>query len=386
MKLREKNIQLHSPNIFGNEIKYLKECIKYNFLTFGKHLNSFLKKIKNVTNSSYPALVQNCTSGLYLCLKVANTKKNDEIIVPSITFIASINVIKYCDANPIFMDVDEFCNIDLIKTSEFILKETFYKNGHTYNKKTKRRISSILIVHTFGNVANINDEFLRLCKKRSITIIEDAAESLGSYYLKNKKKYHAGTIGLLGSISFNGNKIITSAGGGVVLTKNKNLRKKVLYLANQAKDNDLHFIHNEIGYNFRLSNIHAAIGLAQIENLKKILSLKKNVHETYKKKINSIKGLSLMCPPNYSQSNYWINILKIDKGYKLSKNKLLKKLISKNIQARSVWFPNHMQKPYKKYQTYKIQLAKKVFENYICLPSSSFLKSKDIKYVTDNLK
>ena len=200
--------------------------------------------------------------------KSCKYKKKDEIIVPSITFIASINVIKYCDANPVFMDVDEFCNIDLIKTSEFILKETFYKNGHTYNKRTNRRISSILIVHTFGNVANINDEFLRLCKKRSITIIEDAAESLGSYYLKNKK-YHAGTIGLLGSISFNGNKIITSAGGGAVLTKNKNLKKKVLYLANQAKDNDLHFIHNEIGYNFRLSNIHAAIGLAQIENLKK---------------------------------------------------------------------------------------------------------------------
>ena len=386
MKLISKTIQLHSPNIYGNEIKYLKECINLNYLTFGRHSELFLEKIKKVTNSKYPALVHSCTSGLYLCLKIAKVKKNDEVLVPSITFIASINVITYCNANPIFMDVDEYCNIDLKKTEDFILKETFFKNGCTYNKKTKRKVSSIIIVHTFGNVADISDEFLKLCKKRSIKVIEDAAESLGSYYIKNKKKYHAGTIGSLGAISFNGNKIITSAGGGVVLTNNKNFKKRVLYLANQAKDNEIDFVHNEVGYNFRLSNIHAAIGLAQIESLKKIINLKKKIHIEYQNRIKSIHGLSLMCPPNYSKSNYWINILKIDEKYKYSKNSLIKRLISKNIQVRSVWLPNHLQKPYKEYQSYQIKMANKIFKNYICLPSSSFLKLSEIKYITDNLK
>ncbi|MBD1134917.1 DegT/DnrJ/EryC1/StrS family aminotransferase [Pelagibacterales bacterium SAG-MED47] len=386
MKSVRKTIQLHTPNIFGNETKYLKECIKSNYLTFGKHSELFLKKIKNVTNSKYPALVHNCTSGLYMCLKIADTKKDDEVIVPSITFIASINVVKYCSANPIFMDVDEYCNIDLKKTKEFILKETFYKNGKTFNKKTKKKISSIIIVHTFGNIVNLEKSFIELCKKRSIIIIEDAAESLGSFYVKNNRKYHAGTIGSLGSISFNGNKIITSAGGGVVLTNNKSLKKKVVYLSNQAKDDDVNFIHNEVGYNFRLSNIHAAIGLAQIENLKKIIFLKKKIHNEYKKRINKISGLSLINPPIYSKSNYWINILKIDNKYKFTKKFLLKKLISKKIQVRSVWFPNHLQKPYNKCQTYKIKMANKIFKNYMCLPSSSSLKLQEIKYIVDNLK
>ena len=209
---------------------------------------------------------------------------------------------------------------------------------------------------------------------------------MGSYFINGSKKYHAGTMGTIGSISFNGNKIVTSAGGGVVLSNNKKLQKKVLYLANQAKNNDLHFIHNEIGYNFRLSNIHAAIGLAQIENLKKIINLKKKIHLSYTSKISSIKGLSLMAAPHYSKSNYWINILKIKKNYKYSKNNILKKLNLSNIQARSVWFPNHLQIPYKKNQNYKIYQANKIFENYICLPSSSFLKTSEIDYIIKKLK
>ena len=218
-------------------------------------------------------------------------------------------------------------------------------------KRQKKRISSVLIVHTFGNLANINNEFINLCKKKSINIIEDAAECLGSYYTKNKKNYHAGTIGSLGSISFNGNKIITSAGGGVILTNNERLQKKITYLINQAKDDDLNFIHNEIGYNYRLSNIHAAIGLAQIENLKRVLNLKK-IHLEYKKRLKKIDGLTILPTPSYSKSNYWINILRINKKYRYSKKTLLNRLVAKNIEARSVWYPNHLQKPYKNYQTF----------------------------------
>ena len=185
--MKRNKIFLHSPNLFGNELKYLKECINKNYLTFGRHSDLFLKHLKKITASKFPALVQNCTSGLHLCLKILDTKEHDEVIAPSITFIASINAIKYCGANPVFMDVDKFCNIDIQKTTEFILKQTYNKNGFTFNKKTKKRISSVLVVHTFGNLANINKDFIKLCKKKSINIIEDAAECLGSYYLDKKK-------------------------------------------------------------------------------------------------------------------------------------------------------------------------------------------------------
>ena len=205
-------------------------------------------------------------------------------------------------------------------------------------------------------------------KKKKINIIEDAAESLGSFYIKKNKKYHSGTLGTVGSISFNGNKIITSAGGGVVLTNNKECSKKISYWSNQARDDKIDFIHKEVGYNYRLSNIHAAIGFAQIE------------------KINKINGLSIMSTPSYSLSNYWINILKVEKKYKFSKKEILNKLIKQGIQARPIWLPNHLQKPYRANQTYKISMANKIYNTYICLPSSSFLKEKEINRIVRVIK
>ena len=384
--LKKTTIALHAPHLFGHEEKYLKECVKKNEFTFGRFVNALPKKISAITGSKFPVLVQNCTSGLYLCLKILKTLKDDEIIVPSITFIASVNAIKYCQANPVFMDVDEYCTLDIKKTTDFLIKETYFKYNCTYNKKTKKRISSIIIVHTFGNLANMDKKFLDLCKKKNINVIEDAAESLGSFYIRKNKKYHSGTLGAVGSISFNGNKIITSAGGGVVLTNNKQSSKKISYWSNQAKDDQIEFIHNEVGYNFRLSNIHAAIGLAQIENLKTIIKLKKNIHYQYKKKFNTIDGLSIMSAPSYSSSNYWINILKIEKKYKFSKKEIISKLIKQGIQARPIWLPNHLQKPYKLNQSYRISMANKIYNSYICLPSSSFLKEKEINRIVKVIK
>lgn len=384
--LKKTTIALHAPHLFGHEEKYLKECLKKNEFTFGRFVNALPKKISEITGSKFPVLVQNCTSGLYLCLKILKTLKDDEIIIPSITFIASVNVIKYCQANPVFMDVDEYCTLDIKKTTDFLIKETYFKNNYTYNKKTKKRISSIIIVHTFGNLANMDKKFLDLCKNKNINVVEDAAESLGSFYKRINKKYHSGTLGTVGSISFNGNKIITSAGGGVVLTNNKQSSQKISYWSNQAKDDQIEFIHNEVGYNFRLSNIHAAIGLAQIENLKKIIKLKKNIHYHYKKKLKIIDGLSIMSAPSYSSSNYWINILKIEKKYKFSKKEIITKLIKQGIQARPIWFPNHLQKPYKLNQSYRISMANKIYDSYICLPSSSFLKEKEINRIVKVIK
>ena len=166
MTFSKKNIELHAPHLFGHEEKYIRECIRKKQFTFGRFLNALPKKISAITGSKFPVLVNSCTSGLYLCLKILKTQKNDEVIVPSITFVASVNAIKHCQANPVFMDVDEYCTLDIKKTTDFLNNETYFKNNSTYNKKTKKKISSIIIVHTFGNLANMDKKFLDLCKKK----------------------------------------------------------------------------------------------------------------------------------------------------------------------------------------------------------------------------
>ncbi len=373
---------MHSPNIFGNEIKYLSECIRKNHLTFGKHSNLFRKKISNITKSKFPALVQNCTSGLHLCLKVLNTSENDEVIVPSITFIASINVIKYCGAHPVFMDVDEYCNIDLKKTTEFILKATYSKNGFTYNKKTDKKISAILPVHVWGNACWF-DELVDLCEKRNIAVVEDACESLGTFIIEGKfKGKHTGTIGKLGCLSFNGNKIITTGGGGMILTDDETLAEKAKYLTTQAKNDSIRYVHDEIGYNFRLTNIQAALGVAQLEQLPEILKRKKEIYNIYQSNLEDIEGLSISKVPDFADNNHWMNLLQIDSQvYGEDRETLMKRLEENGIQTRPIWKLNHEQKPYKDCQYYKIENTKKLVTNSLCLPSSSNLSNKNLNKI-----
>ena len=269
-----KKISLHEPKFNGNELKYLKDCIKSTWVsTSGKYINKFEKKILKYTKSKYAIACNSGTSSLHISLLVAGVKTNDEVIVPTLTFIAPINAVRYVNATPIFMDCDNHFNIDEKKTIKFIEKETYFKNGFTRNKSTNKIIKAIIVVHVFGNAANVF-KLLKLCKKRNIKIIEDASESLGTFYKKNKK--HTGTVGDIGCISFNGNKIITSGSGGMILTNKINYNKKIRYLIKQAKDDNLNFIHNEIGFNYAQTNLSAGLGLAQFENIKNILK-KRNI-------------------------------------------------------------------------------------------------------------
>ena len=247
------------------------------------------------------------------------------------------------NAKPIFKDCDEYYTIDINKTLDFINKETrtIKKKSNendstiTVNKKTGNRITAIIIVHVFGNAVRFG-KLVDLCRKRNIALIEDAAESIGTFYTLDKfKKKHTGTIGIIGCLSFNGNKIITTGGGGMILTNSRKIAKEAKYLTTQAKDDPIYSIHNEVGYNFRLPNILAALGLAQLESLSKYIKKKKIIHERYKKKINKIKYLSISNTPYYASCNCWLNILEINKN--LSKKRLSKiiKYFSKNnIEVR----------------------------------------------------
>ena len=381
-------IPLSAPTITGNETKHLGETIKKKWIsTYGAYKIRFDKSLSKITKSNFVISVSSGTAALHLALCVLGVKKRQEVIVPSMTFVASINVIKYLDANPVFMDVDNNHNLDVKKTISFLENNTYFKNSSTFNKKSKKKISALILAHMWGNALEFN-ELVKICKKKNIYIIEDAAEALGTYYSSglNKNK-HVGTIGDIGCLSFNGNKIITTGSGGALLVKKKSLQKKILYLAEQAKNDPIKYIHNEVGFNYRMPNINAAFGCAQLEKLKKFLQKRRQNFLVYRNLINKIPGLSLLEPMGYSKSNHWMNVIIIDRK-KINKTPLYfhKKLFNKKIETRLVWRPNHLQKMYKSNEKYRISLSKKIYDTSLCVPSSSNLKTSEIKKICEIIK
>ena len=374
-------IPLYPPNIPKKSIYYLKKCVNDNYVSTGGSLvRVFEKKISEYTHSKYVVALNSGTSGLHLALKVVGIEKQDEVIVPTLTFVATINSVIYNGCSPIFMDCDEYYNIDVNKVLNFLEKKTIFRKNFTYNKKTKKRIYAIIVTHVWGNAANLL-KLVKICKKKNIKVIEDASESLGTFYKKNKK--HTGTVGDIGVLSFNANKIITTGCGGMLLTNNKKYYNLTKYFSAQAKDDNVYFVHNNVGYNYRMTNISAALGIEQVNNLSKILNKKEKIKNFYKKYIKKKKWVKFFNGPNYSKNNNWMNISQLD----FRKKKPLKKIIDlfekKRVQLRPVWNLNHEQKPFKSFESYKIKNAKKLFKNSLCMPSSSNLNSKDIKRIID---
>lgn len=275
-------IPLHAPIIKGNEFKYVNDCLKTGWVsTAGKYVNLFEEKIKKYTRAKYAIACTSGTSALHISLLLSGVDSKSEVIVPTLSFIAPINAIDYCNARPIFMDVDDDYSLDVKKTIEFIKNNTYFKNNKTINKKTNKHIKAIIVVHVYGRSVNFEELYL-VCKNRKIKIVEDAAEGMGNFFLKGKfKKKHVGTLGDFGCLSFNGNKIITSGGGGMILTNNINYAKKAKYLTTQSKNDGIFFVHNEIGFNYRLTNVQAAIGLAQLEKINQYIKVKKKIYSNY---------------------------------------------------------------------------------------------------------
>ena len=376
-------IPLCVPTLKGNEWKYVKECIDTEWVSStGKYVDLFEQNISEYTGSKYAVACINGTSAIQVSLRLAGVLPGDEVIVPTLTFIAPINAIAYNNASPVFMDADNFYNLDTGKTISFINNETVFKDGFTYNKSTNVKVAALLPVHVWGN-ACLLDELTKLCRERNIAIVEDASESLGTFYKEGKYKgKHTGTVGKLGCISFNGNKIITTGGGGMILTDDEKLAEKAKYLTTQAKDDPIRYVHDEIGYNFRLTNIQAALGVTQLEQLPAILKRKKELFDYYRSAIEDIDGLSLSKVPNYADNNHWLNLLQIDsKEIGEDHETLMQRLEKNGIQTRPVWMLNHQQKPYKNCQNYKIEKANILVENSLCLPSSSNLTNKNFNKV-----
>jgi len=375
-------ISLYHPSIPKNSIYYLKKCVNENYVsTSGNLIKQFEEKISRYTHSKYAVALNSGTSALHLALKVVGVEKQDEVIVPTLTFIATVNAVLYNNCSPIFMDCDDYYNMDVDKVLSFLDKETIFKKNFTYNKKTKKRIYAIIITHVWGNAANLL-KLVKFCKKKNIKLIEDASESLGTFYKKNKS--HTGTIGDVGVFSFNANKIITTGCGGMLLTNNKKYYKLTKYFSAQAKDDDIYFVHNNVGYNYRMTNISAALGIGQVNIIRKILDKKEKIKNLYIKYLKEKKWVHFFNGPNYSKNNNWMNVIQVDlKQKKTSLKKIINFFEKKGIQLRPAWNLNHKQKPFRSFESYKIKNAIKLYKNSLCIPSSSNLNSKDIKRIID---
>jgi len=376
-------IQLSAPNISSRELRYVKECLKSNWVSSaGPLVEKFEEAICKYTKAKHAVACVNGTSGLFIALKLCGVEPQDEVIVPTLTFIAPVNVVRYLGAEPVFMDCDGFMNLDAEKLEEFCAKECRMTKNVLRNKKTGRIIKAVIPVHVFGNPCNMA-AIMKIAKKFNLKVVEDATESLGSYYTEGPYSgKFTGTIGDFGIYSFNGNKIITTGSGGMIVSSNRKLVNKARYLVNQAKDDPVRSIHNEIGYNFRLTNLQSALGLAQLARLENFIKFKQSNYELYKKLLKGIRGLKLSDSPAGTRPNLWLYSLLIhDKKHGINRDRLMRKLGEHNIQTRPIWYLNHLQKPYCKNQAYKIEKAFWFWKTVLNIPSSSNLKESEIKKV-----
>jgi len=308
-----KIISLCEPYIDNFELTAVNKTIKTGWISSsGPNISLFEDQIKKITKSKYVVGCVNGSSALLISLNLLTNSRKGDIIIPSLSFISSVNSIIHNGCNPFFVDSNENFNIDENKLKVFLENHTFKKNNTTFNNFTKKPILGVLVTHMWGNSCNM-EKIIKICKPFNLNIIEDAAESLGSF-VKIKKKYtHTGTLGKIGCLSFNGNKIITTGGGGALLTNDFNLYKKAKLMIDHFKIDNYNYKYSDVGYNFKINNICATIGIAQLKKLNYILSKKRKIFKFYKEALNNIDGIKLLNNPVYSNSNNWMNVITIDK-------------------------------------------------------------------------
>ena len=330
-------IPLHAPQFRGNEKKYLLEIIDSTYVSsVGKFVNQFEKKVTEYTGAKHAIATVNGTAAIHVALKLAGVDDNSEVITQSLTFVATINAIRYCGAKPLFIDSDRTTlGLSAESLSEFLEQNAEIRDdGLCWNKTTNRKFSACLPMHTFGFPVEL-DKIKIVCDKYKITLVEDAAESLGSFY----KQKHTGTIGEFSVLSFNGNKIITTGGGGMILTNNDQLAKRAKHITKTAKvEHQWNFSHDEIGYNYRLPNLNSALGVAQMELLPTFIKNKREIALQYQK-WGKDHGLDFIKESSNVKANYWLNVLIMQDS--LQRDQFLKATNFKNVMTRPVWTPMH---------------------------------------------
>ena len=360
--LYKKNIvPLHEPVFIGNEKKYVNECIDSTFVSsVGRFVEKVEKEFAKYVKSKYAIAVVNGTSALDIALEVIGVKNNTEVITQPLSFIATANAIKYCKADPIFLDVDlDTLGLSPKALKDFLEKNCILKNNQCINIRTNKVIRACVPMHTFGHPCRI-DEIVSICNEWNIEVVEDSAEALGSFY-KNK---HVGTFGKVGIFSFNGNKIITSGGGGMVVTDDEYIAKKIKHLTTTAKvPHPYEYIHDAIGYNYRMPNINAALLLAQLENIDLFLSKKRELAKIYNDFFKSI-DIKFITEPKNAKSNYWLNAIMID-----NKKEFLEYSNKNGVMTRPIWRLINKLDMYKNYQTDSLKNANYLEKVVVNIPS-----------------
>jgi perosamine synthetase len=361
-------VALHEPSFEGNEWLYLKECLDSTFVSsVGKFVDRFEDELANYTGAKYAISVVNGTAALQISLKLAGVQANDEVLVPALTFVATVNAVTYCNAIPHFVDSEEgTLGIDTSKLRHYLQRNTSQQSGKCVNNLSGRVIRALVPMHTFGHPSDI-DGLLSIANDFNILLVEDAAESLGSFY----HGQHTGTFGLFGTLSFNGNKTITTGGGGAILTNNEALARHAKHLTTVAKiPHAWEFRHDEIGYNYRMPNINAALGCAQLEKLSAKLTSKRELFKRYQSAFAHLEGISLFSEPENCQSNYWLQTLLLDDIESENRDLILESTNKTGIMTRPAWVLMNDLEPFKSFPSMGLPTAKSLYKRIINIPSS----------------
>jgi perosamine synthetase len=362
---------LHEPRFAGREWEYVKDCLDSTFVSsVGKFVDRFEAELATYTGAKHAVAVVNGTAALHVALRLAGVQAQDEILVPALTFIATANAISYCNAIPHFVESEERClGVDPVALRSYLFAHTEQRIGLCINKSSGRVIRAIVLMHTFGHPVLLHD-LLAVAHDFNLVVVEDAAESLGSFYHSR----HTGTFGLLGSLSFNGNKTITTGGGGAILTNDSTLALRAKHLTTTAKlPHAWHYVHDEIGYNYRLPNLNAALGCAQLEQLPQFIKAKRNLFELYREALASVPGINLQGEPENCSSNYWLQTVLLDRDNACQRDDLLRALNTSGIMSRPVWTLMHQLTPYAPCPSMVLPVSESLAGRLINIPSSSAL-------------
>jgi len=360
----DKSIPLHSPCFRGKERDYVQDCIQTGWVSsVGEYVSRLEEMVAGFTGARYAIATVNGTAAIYVSLVLAGVREGDGVLCPAFTFVGTVNPIIYSRAVPVFMDSDPLSlGMDPVKVESYLGGQcTRGQDGYPYEKRTGRRISACLPMHAYGFPVNMA-RTLDVCREYGVAVIEDAAEALGSWY----GEQHCGTMGTLGAFSFNGNKTITTGGGGMIVTNAGDLARKAKHLTTTAKvDHTWNYMHDDVGYNFRMPNLNAALGCAQMENLEFLLARKEEQAARLIEIIADVEGVEAVSPRT-GKANHWLNLVRVSP---VDRDEILYGLNERGIQARASWMPVCDMLPYKNFDQFEVNSARELYASVICLPN-----------------
>ena len=381
-------VPLSIPNFNGNEKKYVDDALEQGWVsTGGAYITKLEQQLAEFLKVDRAAACQSGTSGLHLALVECGVQPGDMVIVPALTFIAAVNPVRYQFAEPVFMDCDESLCLDPEKLAEFCEKECKLEAQQLVHKKSGRVVKAVIVVHVFGNLADM-EAIMSIAGEYHLKVVEDATEALGSHYTAGKLAgRYAGTIGDFGVYSFNGNKIITTGGGGAVTARCADEVEHLKYLSTQAKDDPQFYIHNESGYNYRMTNLQAALGVAQMEELQQFIETKHRNYILYKERFREVSFGTLLPFREGTCSNQWFYSLQLREDRLQGKDMrdIIGALQERGVQTRAIWGLIHEQKPYRQNIAYKIEKAPCYSATVLNIPSSTQLTEEDICYAAEQI-